>query len=341
MELWDDLIEPYKVVAEARQAAADFDNGAGSLARYLPNVEVPDIHIEVVEGESGLIEEAEFRAWDAEPENAGQDEGGSFSIKLPALGQKRSITEYAQLRNRNAGDGELEKMIVKNARAVGRAIAARMMRQRAIALQTGKNTITGRRYNSVDDFGRDPSHTTTAPVLWTADLSVSRLDYLLSLVDKYVETNDGADPGRILLSTKGFRALVAGDEFQTVLLNGGSRAASEEEARSIISARGLPEIEIYNGKAGGRRFVDENQLLLLPEPGPTTADEQTALGASFWGRTLTSMNAEYGIADEEQPGIVVGVRRATTIPHNAWVESDAIGMPVLANANLTLSAKIF
>lgn len=175
MDLWDDIIEPFKLVAEAREAAALFDAGESSLARYLPNVEVPDIHIEVVQGESGLIEEAEFRAWEAEPEPAGQDEGGSFSIKMPALSQSRPITEYAQLRNRNAGDGELEKMLIKNAKAAGRAIAARMERQRAISLATGKNTITGRRYNSVDDYGRDPSHTTTATNLWT-DPAVSRLD---------------------------------------------------------------------------------------------------------------------------------------------------------------------
>ena len=339
MALWDDIIEPYKLVAEARQAAADFDAGAGSLARYLPNVEVPDIHVEVVQGESGLIEEAEFRAFDAEPEPAGQSGGGGFSIKLPALGQKRFISEYATLRTRNAGDGELEKMLTNNAKAVGRAIAARMERQRGITISTGKNTITGRRFNSEDDFGRAASHSVTAAALW-ADPAVSRLDDLLAWVDTYVETNDGLEPGRILVSSKVFRALAAGSEFSTKLLNGAERAANADEVNALISAAGLPPIEVYNGKAGGRRFIADERLLLLPEPGVTSSDSPTALGASFWGRTVTSMSADYGIADEEQPGIVVGAHRAETVPHNAWIDSDAIGAPVLANANLTFAAKV-
>lgn len=339
MDLWDDIIEPFKLVAEAREAAALFDAGESSLARYLPNVEVPDIHIEVIQGESGLIEEAEFRAWEAEPEPAGQDEGGSFSIKMPALSQSRPITEYAQLRNRNAGDGELEKMLIKNAKAAGRAIAARMERQRAISLATGKNTITGRRYNSVDDYGRDPSHTTTATNLWT-DPAVSRLDYLSLITDKYADTNDGREAGRILVSSKVLRALASGKEFATVLANGASRPAGLDEVLSILDGMGLPPIEVYNGKAGGRRFISEDTLLLLPEPGAPIADEQTDLGASFWGRTLTSMDEKYGIAEEEQPGIVVGAYRKPTIPHTAVIESDAIGLPVLSNANLTLAAKV-
>ncbi|MGP5012733.1 major capsid protein [Glutamicibacter ardleyensis] len=336
--LWDDLIDPVELTAEAREAADEAEARKGSLARFLPNVEVSDIVIEVFETANGLVEEAQFRGWNAEPETAGGDEGGSFMIKLAALGQKRFMTEYAQLRNRNAGDAELRKLIVKTAKATALAIVARMERQRGIALATGKTTITGRRYNSVDDFLRDPSHTVTAATPWT-DPAVSRLADLEAWVDKWTETN-GDEPGALLMGKKAFRALASGDEFATNLLNGSSRRANAEEVSAIIEAAGLPTIEIYDRKTSAGLIIPEDQLLILPAPGESSADEATALGASYWGRTLTSMDSAYAIEAVEQPGIVVAAHKNESVPHNAWVDSDAIGLPVLANANLTFSATV-
>lgn len=339
MALWDDLIDPVELTAEAREAADEAEAREGSLARFLPNVEVPDIAVEVFETATGLVEEAQYRAWNAEPETAGGEEGGGFMLKLAALGQKRFMTEYAQLRNRNAGDDELRNLIVKNGRAVALAIVARMERQRAIALLTGKTTITGRRYNSEDDFGRDPSHTTATAASW-ADTKVSRLADLEALVDKYVDTN-GVEPGTLVMSKRVLRALAAGDEFATVLANGSNRRATTEEVNAITSSAGLPPIETYDRRTSAGLLIPDDTLLFLPEPGPTSADEQTALGASFWGRTLTSMEPTYSIEPAEQPGIVVAAHKNESVPHNAWVDSDAIGMPVLANANLTLVANVF
>lgn len=339
MALWDDLIDPVELTAEAREAADEAESRKGSLARFLPNVEVSDIVVEVVQTANGLVEEAQYRAWDAEPETAGGDEGDSFMLKLPALGQKRFMTEYAQLRNRNAGDAELRKLIVKTGRAVANAIVARMERQRGIALLTGKTTITGRRFNSEDDFGRDPSHEVTAATGWTSP-EISRLNDLEAWVDKYVETN-GVEPGAILMGKRVFRALAAGDEFATVLANGASRRATAENVNDVIAGANLPPIEVYDRKTSAGLIIPNDQLVLLPEPGEITADEPTALGASFWGRTLTSMDESYSIEPVEQPGIVVSSHKNESVPHNAWVDSDAIGLPVLSNANLTLVATVF
>lgn len=336
--LWDDLIDPVELTAEAREAADEAEAREGSLARFLPNVEVADIAVEVFATENGLVEEAQYRAFNAEPEVAGDDNGESFMIKLAALGQKRFMTEYAQLRNRNAGEAELRKLIVKTARATANAIVARMERQRGIALTTGKTTITGRRFRSEDDFMRDPSHTVTAAAPWT-DPDVSRLRDLEAWVDKYADTN-GREPGAIVMSKRVFRSLSAGSEFATQLSNGGSRRATAEDVNDVISGAGLPPIEIYDRKTSAGLIIPNDQLLLLPEPGETTADEATALGASYWGRTLTSMSPDYNIEDVEQPGIVVSAHKNDSVPHNAWVDSDAIGLPVLSNADLSFVATV-
>jgi len=86
--------------------------------------------------------------------------------------------------------------------------------------------------------------------------------------------------------------------------------------------------------------LPDNELLMLPEPVEPDAWEQTQLGATFWGQTLSSQEADWGIAEADQPGVVVGVYRAEKPPMIAEVVSDAIGMPVLANANLSLKATV-
>lgn len=338
MAFWADLITPVELTAEAREAADTEEARKGSLARFLPSVEVDDIVVELFESENGLVEEAQYRAFNAEPELAGGEGGSSWSIKLPALGQKRFITEYMQLRNRNAGDDAMRASLVKHARAVAVAIVSKMERQRAIAVLTGKTTINDRRFKSDDDFLRDPSHKVTAAALWSSP-TVSRLKDLEAWVDKYVETN-GEDPGVILMPKRVMRALSSGDEFATVLANGSTRRATDEEVRSIISGAGLPEIELYDRKTGNGLLIPNDTLLLLPEPGDTRAEEANEFGATFWGRTLTAMDPNYEIAETEQPGIVVGAHKNDSVPMNAYVDSDAIGMPVLANANLSFVAKV-
>lgn len=338
MPLWTELIDPEELTQEARIAADELEAQKGSLARWLPNVEVADIVIRVVAGENGLIEEAQFRAYDAEPESAGKDGGQAFTIELPALGQKRTISEYQQLRNRNAGDEVMRASIIKHARAVARAVVSRMERQRGIALTTGKSTINDRRFKSDDDFGRKASHSVTAAALWQSS-TVSRLRDLEAWVDAYVDTN-GEEPGAFLMPKRVFRALAAGDEFATIMANGSSRRATDEQVRAVISGAGMPDIEIYDRKTSAGLIIPDDRLLLLPAPGDTIADEATELGASYWGQTLTSMDERYGIAEADQPGIVVGATRSDSIPLIAQVESDAIGLPVLANANLTFVAKV-
>ena len=86
-------------------------------------------------------------------------------------------------------------------------------------------------------------------------------------------------------------------------------------------------------------MLSDNKLLLLPEP-VDPMEGESELGGTFWGQTLTSQEADYELADVEQPGVVVGAHKATSIPHIATVESDAIALPVLANANLSLVATV-
>ena len=75
-------------------------------------------------------------------------------------------------------------------------------------------------------------------------------------------------------------------------------------------------------------------MLLLP------AEGDSQLGGTFWGETLSAAEESYGIPVEDAPGLVAAVYRGDQPPHIAEVLCDAIALPVLANANLSLSAKV-
>ena len=339
MALWTDLITPAELTGYVRTALEDLETNQASLAPWLPNTFVNDINVRFVKGRAGLVAEASFRAFDAEPEIAGGNAGQRVTLEMLPLGQKRIISEYDQLRSRNASDEVLRASILKEARNVARAIADRIERLRGTVLETGRATVNqDGKFFFDDDFGRIAGHNLTATSLWNTP-EADRLTYLQTLVALYKETNDGQAPGSIVTSGRVMSALSAGNQFKTTLLGGATRPAIANEVREYLIAADLPPITVYDRRTSGGRVLSDNKLLLLPAP-VDALEGESELGATFWGQTLTSQEADYEIADVDQPGVVVGAHKATSIPHIATVESDAIALPVLANANLSLAAQV-
>lgn len=337
MALWTDLIDPATLTGYIREELNAIEARKGSLARFLPNRNVADIVVRFMTGQAGLVPEAQFRAYDAPPTLGKQRPGKRVVLELPPVGQDIPVTEYAQLRSRNAPDGQVLDSILGTARQVTQAVADRMERLRAVVLRTGKATISEIAVD--DDFGRTSGHTVTASSLWSSATSVSRIADLQTWCDTY-ETTNGVRPGTIVMPRRVARILAAGDEFKISLVGGGSRPATVADVNAIIEGQGLPPIEVYTRRTASGLILPDNELLLLPEPVDPTDWEGTQLGATFWGLTLTAQEAAYGIEDAEQPGIVAGVYRNEKPPMVAEVISDAIGQPVLANADLSFKATV-
>jgi len=336
MALWTDLIDPATLTGYARRSLEEYEAERGTLARFLPNREVADTVVRFVSGRKGLVEEARFRAFDAEPEIGKGEPGKRTILELAALGQNIPVSEYEQLRTRNSTDDALERSILRTTDRVVRAVADRIERLRGIVINTGIATIP--ELATADSFGRSVTHDVTAPTLWS-DPDADRLAFLEAIVDVYRETN-GAEPGAILLTNRVFRALAAGEQFRTQLVNGASRPATEADIRGVVTGAGLPDIVRYDRRTSAGKVLDDSKLFLLPAPVETNDSDGTELGATFWGQTLTSTDERFGIEESEQPGIVAGVYRGEKPPMIAEVISDAIALPVLANADLSLAAKV-
>lgn len=338
MPLWTDVIEPAELTGFARASIQALEDKNGSLERWLPNTHVDDIHVKMEIGENGLREAAEFRAFDAEPTIARQARGRGLTLELPALGQKQPVSEYRALRLRNASDDAYRSHILKTTNQIVRAIADRMEILRGVVLDEGKAIVNQRDFNINDDFGRPANHNVTAAALW-ATPSVSRLDDLLAWYELFAETNNGTNAGAMLFSSRSYGALRQGDEFLNVTTG---RPMSREQINSVLVDEGLPPIYIYDRRIKNyegqiNRVTKDDSVLFLPAPG---ADGESELGATYWGTTLTATELGWGIEDDERAGIVAGVVKNDNVPVIAEVVADAIGMPILGNAALTLRAKV-
>lgn len=338
MTLWTDVIDPAELSGYARASLAEYEQKKGTLARWLPNREVNDIVVRFVMGQAGLVDEAKWRAFDAPVETGKRQAPKRVTLELLALGQDLPISEYEQLRLRNASDDTVLSNILKTTDQVVQAVADSAERLRGVVINTGKATIAQDNFVNDDDFGRDSSFTLTLGTLWTLS-ATDRITAIQTLVDAYRDMN-GEDPGCMVGSNRVFRGIAAGDQFKLQLVNGVSRPAGEADIQSILVGEGLPEFIKYDRRTKAGRVTPDDRLYLLPAPVAPDAWEDTELGATFWGQTLTSMLPEYAIADSEQPGIVVGTYRNDKPPAIAEVIADAVALPTLANANLSMAAKV-
>lgn len=338
-QLWTDIIDPATLTGFVRDAQEEVEARKGTLAQFLPNETVADIAVRFIAGNAGLVEEAKFRAYDAEPEIGKRPGGKRHMLELPAIGQNIPVSEYAQLRNRNASDDALLASIQKTAKQVVAAVDDRMERLRGTVLVSGKATIDQDNFKTEDDFGRDASHTTTATTLWS-EPGADPIEDLQLWGDLYNATN-GVDAGAIVLSRRVLRILGSHVQFRTNVNGGGSRPATIAEVIATLEGYGLPTVVQYDRRTSSGLVIPDDRVLMLPAPVASDDADGTELGNTFWGQTLTSEDTDWGIEDSEKPGIVAGVYRNPKPPMIAEVISDAIGMPVLANANLSLAAKVF
>lgn len=338
MALWSDIVEPSVLTGYVRESLDEIERKNGSLARFLPSFETFGTSVTFERYENGLVPEASYRAYDAEIEVSKGSGEEQVEIKLPPVGTKQVISEYHQLRLMRKNESALEKAILRAARRVALSVEATVERMRGKVLVEGKAVIDQPNFKSTDDFMRDSRLTVTASQVWSgADAKI--LEDIESWVDTYTAVN-GLPPARMLVGQKVSRLLRRHKDFATALANGGTRPATMDDLRGVFDSSDLPYLEVYTRRTSAGLILPENQVLFLPEPVVPDLEEESPLGNTFWGQTLSSTLSQYAIEESEQPGIVAGAYRGDAPPHIAEVVGDAIALPVLANPNLTMAVKV-
>lgn len=335
-------IQPQELTGYARAALADLQVNQFKLAAFLPNRDVDDLDYRFTKGGEGLAEAATFRAYDAESTIGSRPGLTRVSGELPPISRKIRLSEYDRLRQRKA-DGAVTNGIFSDAERMTRAVAARIELARGQALDTGKITIAENGITAVVDFGRSSSHTNVSPgTLWSVPATATPIANLQSFFDTYVVTNDGAEPEAIIMSRKALNAALRCAEVRDLgTVNGTTPSIiSPATFASLLAAYGLPPVVINDEQirvAGtATRVIADTSVILAPAPGDVNGE--SPLGGTLWGTTAESLEPDFNLTGEE-PGIVAGAY-STKDPVAVWTKAAAIALPVLANPNLTLQAKV-
>lgn len=337
MDIYD-LITPAELTGYARAALADRPTNALQLSTILPHRLVDDLTYRFTKGGGGLAASASFRAYDAEP-RFGKREGISrVSGELPAIGQQYVLGEYDQLRLRNANE-QIRSLLLRDAARIARAIDQRFEFARGQALVEGKVDLNEDGVVATVDFGRSAAHSVAPGTLWSNLAASTPIDDLQAWRDVYVDTN-GEAPSEMMLSTRIVNYLVRNAQVRSMVLPVGSTVTQirRTDLEAVLTDFGLPRMRVFDARGidqtgVSRRVIADDKLLFLPGDG---AD----MGGTLWGTTLEAQEPQYGIAQADHPGVVVGAFKQSTTPIRVFTIGAAIGIPILANPDLTMVADV-
>jgi len=344
MLLNTDYINPVELTGYERAALADLEINRFTLAGFLPHRVIDDLMFRFAQGGEGLIDAATYRNFDTESPIAARPGVTRVTGELPPISRKIRLGEYDTLRNARDADARIRTALFDDATRMARAIAARLELARGEALHTGKLVLSENGVVATVDFGRAAGHTVTAGTPWSTVATAKPVPDMLSWLQTYVDAN-GEEPGVALTSRKVLNLLLQNADVRGLLAANGviPSVASAAGLNTVLQAYGLPPIQTYDAqvKVGGvgTRVIPDNKFLFLPAPVDPGNVGGTDLGAVLLGTTAEAQELGYGLTSGEQPGIVAGVYK-TEDPVALWTKAAAIGLPVLANPNLSFSATV-
>lgn len=338
-----DYITPAELTGYVRAGAQDWARNQFSLARWLPNNPIDDLDFRFTRGGEGLIEAATFRSFDAESPIGARPGAFRVSGQLPPISRKIRLGEYDRLKQRKL-DEKIRGALMTDAERMTRSIMARMELARGDALVNGKVTISENGLAVEADFGRSGTMSVAPGTLWSDLTNGTPLTNLLTWKELYITTN-GELPGAIVTSTRVLNFMLRNAEIRALAATaiGTPTLVPVSMLEAVLTAHGLPQIYTYDAQikvnGAATRVIADDKLLMLPAPGDPSSPDSSMLGATLWGTTVEATSPKYGVEIGEEPGIVAGSYE-TEDPIALWTKAAGIGLPILANPDLSLVADV-
>lgn len=341
-----DLADPQELQGFVRGVQQELDANTFTLSSVLPNQMLDDIEWRIVSGSLLDQDAAKVRAWDTEAPLGKRQGLSRKSGELPPISKKMRVGEEERLRLRSLQGGGSTKQIVDaiydDASNLARAVAARMEMFRGEALYTGAIAINENGVKATVSFGRAGSHAPSALTgadKWDAYTTCKPIQNLQTWVQTYVDTN-GVRPAVIQTSSAVIGHLLLSDQVRTLLsvVSGAPALVTMSQLSAVLQAFNLPPIVAYDVvtrvDGSATRVIPADKVLLLPP-----ASEP--LGKTFWGVTAEALEL-VGAAqiNQDQAAGLTAVVEKTFDPVSTWTKVSAVGLPVLANPNLTLVADV-
>ena len=328
------LINPVELTEVARLARAEFDAQVQSYAQYLPYKGVNDIRYSYDKGAGATVDEALFRAFNAESPIGQRPAGARVTGEILPISRKIPLSEYAQLRARNASDGEIVDQHFADAANLAKGIAARTERARAQLLETGKVTINENGVVTEYDSGRAGANTPTAlagTAKWDAPATAKPISDIITW-SNVIRNAVGASPTVLRVSAAVMANLQAAAEVRgafTALANAPLMVGRDQVSQAFVALAGV-RVEVDEPPAGMSNPRDPSKVVLLVDSLP--------VGATLYGTPVEAFEPQYtGVSS--QPGIYAGVYK-TPDPVTPWTKAVAIVLPILTTPDATLAVKV-
>lgn len=328
-------IDPVVLTEFARGVANNFDEQKNSLSRFLPSVYKNDIRYSYSRVSQTDRDEATFRAFDA-PSPVGRRPSATKVLgELLPISRKIPVSEYANLRIRNASGDEIVEAIFDDAQTLTNAAIIRVEKARAELLETGKITVAENGIVDEYDSGRHANMTPTAlasNARWSEASTCTPITNLITW-RKLGETHGGMPLNRALLPGDVLANFLQADEVRETTYTTASiptYASFEDVRTAVFNVTGVV-IEPYTKPFGVTGdVISHNKIVMLRDDAP--------FGVTNWGRTLESMEPEYAALDQAS-GFVAG-SWSTKDPINVWVHVAGIVLPLLGAPDLTLGVQV-
>jgi len=163
-----DYILPAELTGYVREGVANQPINRFALAQWLPNRNIDDLEYRYTKGGEGLIEAAQFRAYDAESGIGGRPGIMRVTGELPPISRKIRLGEYDRLRQRQDPNATIRLGLMDDGMRMARAISARAEMARGEALWRGALHLNENGIVATVDFGRDSGNTVTAGTAWSS-----------------------------------------------------------------------------------------------------------------------------------------------------------------------------
>lgn len=310
----------------------------GVLAHFLPNYEVDGATVDVTVEGNAPAEPAHWRAFDAEPRFGNGAVQVKRTIKLLPLSEQGRFGEQEATNASRNSESAKRAWIERRAAKIVDSYFEALEKARATLLVEGKLSIAAGDVRIEESFGRRDEHNVTASTLWSA--GADPLEDLSTYAETYSKNNFGAQPGAILTSGRVIRQLAKHPAFATQLAGGGTRPAGLGEINDVLVGQGLPTLVRFDKAGATGRYIPDDRLIFLPAPGEKFTSESGVLGGTPWGATASAHSAAWGIDEADAAGLVAAVFENAKPPVGLEIAVDAIALPVLANADAALVAKV-
>lgn len=329
-----DIINPAELTEAARLEAASFDAAAQSYAPYLPYRGVDDILYAYNKDGAAFIDEAVYRAFDAESPIGARPSGSRITGEIPAISRKIPVSEYAQLRLRNAPDGSIVDQVFADAENLAKGIMARVARARATLLETGNVAINENGYISTYTSGRHASLTPTdlaGTAVWSDYDDSTPISDVIAW-SELIRGRVGVSPTVLRVSATVMAHLQQCDEVRGAFVTASLaplRVSREAVNDAFLALAGV-RVEVDEPPAGMTNPRDVTKVILLVDTFP--------VGQTLFGTPVEASEPGYsGVS--AAPGIYAGVWKEPD-PVTPWVKAVAITLPILTIPDATLSCKV-